>query len=182
MVAKRRKRNRKIASKMLFLLLLIATLVVGYFVWDGYFREKEIPKEDDDIVAVPEQDEVVEATEVVEPEKKVEKEKIEQFDGDNPNENNTLSGVITYAGVSGEYLMIRVNIDQYLSGGSCNLSLMRDGTAIFGDTATIIDAVATSTCEGFNVPLSSLGEGQLKIVINLNAGDKIGVIEGEVKI
>ena len=180
-MTKRRKRSKKWLGKLVFVLLLMAAGVICYFVWDGYFREKdELDKTSDsgEAVNVVEKQEAIEEKEdVVEP-----KEDIIQYDGENPNESVSLTGAITYASVVGENLVIRVNIDQYLSGGECTLNLKRGGVVIFEDKASVIDAVSTSTCEGFNVPVNEFGGGGLTVDILVKSGDKSGRITGEVDV
>ena len=112
----------------------------------------------------------------------VRKEEVVQYDGNNPNEGGQLTGVVTYAGVSGDYLMIRVNIDQYLTSGRCALTLQQTGTEVYNEEVNLVDSASTSTCEGFNVPMSKLGAGKVTILINLYSGNKTGVINGETEI
>ena len=45
-----------------------------------------------------------------------------------------------------------------------------------------MDSAATSTCEGFDVPVSELDSGLYQIVINLDADGKTGAIKGEAKV
>ena len=99
-----------------------------------------------------------------------------------PRRRRNLRGVISYTGVTGENLMIRVNIDQYLANGECRLSLIRDESVIYNTVVEIESSVATSTCSGFNVPVAKLGSGSLKIKIELKFGEKSGTIEGEANI
>lgn len=105
-----------------------------------------------------------------------------QFEGGNPNQNTAITGAITYVGVNDKELVIRVNIDQYLNGGTCNLVLSRGGVDIYGKEAKIIDSASTSTCEGFNVPLKELSSGNYQIRINLSSERKTGLITGEASI
>ena len=186
-MAKRRHRSKKWISRVILVLLLIAAIVVCYFVWDAYFRDK---KTDEPAPAQPSQ--VVTPDNPDQPEKKEEsqtdsevekeKEKSTQYEGENPNKASGVTGVITYAGVSGSNLMIRVNIDQYLNGGNCSLTLTKDGNSVYTASASIIDSASTSTCEGFNVPVSGLSSGKYNIVININSGEKTGIISGEVTV
>ncbi len=177
-MAKKHKKNKKWIARLVFLLLFIAAAVVAYLVWDNYFRDKKTEP-------VSEQGE-----EQVEPEKKVdvvdetapEKPKVVQYDGENPNDAAELSGVVTYVGVVGDNLMIRVNIDQYLEDGECTLALLRGGNTIYNSVVRIVDNVTTATCGGFDIPLAGLGNGKTDIVINLSAGGKTGVIRGEAEI
>ena len=185
------KRRKKKSSfwKILFLILLIAGGVICYFVWDSYFRDKDV---DSDVTEVVEQKpkeekkkEKIEITEVEsEPDEVevVEKEKVEQYDGPNPNEANELTGVITYVGVVNGSLLVRVNIDQYLASGSCNLILSRDGEEIYGEVVEVMNSASTATCAGFNVSGDKLGHGATDIVIKINADGKTGKIEGKVDI
>ncbi len=178
MAQKRRKnkKNKKILSVVLFLVLFVVAGAVAYFMWDGYFREDK--KEDEDSEIVEEVEEIEEggkgAGEVIE------KEPVVQYEGDDPNEAEELTGVITYAAVNGDNLMIRVNIDQYLEDGSCELNLVQGGVK-YSDTADI-SSVTTATCEGFNVPVGKLGSGNYQIVIKISSGGKTGTIKGEVNV
>ena len=180
MVQRRRRKNRRWFGKVLFLVLIIVAGVVCYFVWDGYFRDKDAPrkteKAPEEVVEVVEKKEAEQKTEVIE------KEEIKQYEGEDPNEANDLTGVVTYAGVIGGELVIRVNIDQYLASGNCGLSLLQDGAVVYSDIVEIIDSASTATCAGFNVPMNSLSDGEIGIRIELDANGKKGMIAGEVGI
>ena len=183
MAAKRRTRkSRKWISRLFFLLLIVAACVLCYFVWDAYFRDKS-PKGDD-----PKQDESSTQTktddkkEEDKTEQKDEKEKVPQYDGDDPNTAPGLTGAITYAGVSNGYLRIRVNIDQYLASGSCNVILTRGSTQVYSDYANIVSSASTSTCEGFDIPVASLGSGSTQIKVTFSSGDRSGAVTGETSI
>ncbi|MBO7657030.1 hypothetical protein J6S55_00035, partial [Candidatus Saccharibacteria bacterium] len=110
------------------------------------------------------------------------KEEVKQYDGDSPNMADSLTGVISYAGVSGGDLIIRVNIDQYLTTGNCGLTLKRDGNIIYSVTTNIEGSVSTSTCNGFKISSGELSSGKLEIEIALESGDKRGKILGEATI
>ena len=104
--------------------------------------------------------------------------KVVKFDGEDPNNSDSLTGSLTFVGISGNNLSIRVNINQYLASGTCELSLT-DGGITHTDSASIVPVASTSTCEGFDVPLRALGAGKYLITINLTSGDKKGTISGE---
>ena len=187
MAHRRRRRNKKWLPKLLFLILLVGAIVICYFVWDAYFKDKENGQtEKKETISVVEENNKEEqksedVTEIlVQPE--ITKEEVPQFDEVDSNQNETITGVITYAGVSGEVLMIRVNIDQYLGSGSCELSLKQNGQEVFTDRAGIIDSAATATCEGFNVPIKEIGSGKVNIKIIVSSNDKSGTINGEAEI
>lgn len=184
-MTKKRKKNKKWVSWLVLFLLLVVASIMCYFVWDAYFRDKTTDAPETEEVEtkkneIKQSDEEEEDNKVVEEIK--EEKKVEQYDGDDPNNANSLSGVVTYAGVNGGNLMIRVNIDQYLSSGQCKLSLIRNGTAIYNSTVSIVNSASTATCEGFDVPVSELGGGGVTILINIVSGERNGSIQGEVSI
>ena len=106
---------------------------------------------------------------------------IKQNEGSDPNASPSLTGSLTSANKSGDNLVIRVNIDQYLSSGTCSLKLENNGTLI-EKSANIFPTASTSSCEGFDVPLSELSSGTWNIIINLASGEKTGEIKGEVNL
>lgn len=185
-MVRRRRRSKKWISWLVFLVLIVVAGVVCYFVWDNYFREKEEVIEQTDVVTQEETEEKVEErtgeqgndSDVV----IVEEKKVVQYDGEDPNEQNELTGVITYAGVSGNALMVRVNINQYLAEGSCVLNLTSGGANIYSETVAIVSGPSTATCEGFDVPVSAVGSGKFNIGVELSSGGKTGVIYGEVSL
>lgn len=111
------------------------------------------------------------------------KEEVKQYDGDDPNKAEELTGVISYVGVSGGSLIVRVNIDQFLAGGSCKMALVKDGNIIYNKTAVIVSSVSTSTCDGFTVPVSEIsGKDKLTLEVTLESDNKYGKMVGEVTI
>lgn len=173
------KRQKKPKSlKTLILLLLFAAACFGvYFALDYFSPHKdgeEVPSTETPVATNDDQ-----PTATTEDTPAVVKDPIPQYDGEDPNESTALTGVITYAGANGNQFMIRVNIDQYLSSGTCNLILSQNGAAVYGDSAAIIDAASTSTCEGFNIATAELSSGHYDITINLTADGKTGTITGE---
>ena len=186
-MTKRRRKSKKWISWLIFLVLLVAAGAICFFVWDGYFREKPKDKPEtsqqksvDDNKTTPAEEKKEEKKEEPTEEPKEEEKKVPQYDGGDPNKGNEITGVITYAGVNNGTLMIRVNIDQLLSGGKCNLGLRRDGGNLYGAEASVVGSASTSSCDGFNVPVAGLGSGKTQIVIYINSGDKSGEIHGEV--
>ena len=115
-------------------------------------------------------------------ERMAEQKKVKQYEGEDPNQADALSGVVTYAAVNNDVLMIGTNIDQFLGSGDCNLSLIRDGKEIYSTNVGIVAEVSTSACDGFNIPTNNLGSGTTEIVIKLNSGEKTGIIRGEVSL
>ena len=184
MAQQKRKRSKKWISTVIVILLLIAAGVVCYFVWDAYFRDKKTPEPNNGTVVVGDDSKKDEkkTEEKKSEEKYKEKEETSQYEGLDPNSNEHLTGAVTHARVSGDKVIIRVNIDQYLSNGTCELKIKSNGSDVYSDSASIIDSASTSTCEGFNVPLNSVPAGNLNIEITLSSGDKTGLISGVVEV
>lgn len=186
MVKKRKKQNKQWLCWGLVLIVVIAAVIAGVVVWQaGFTEDKHYEEQTSDI---NEQEEVQEnSTEAVTENAElksegVEKEKVVQYDGDDPNEAESLSGAITRADVVGQTLVVRVNIDQYLGSGRCELSLVRGGATIYTDVVNIEGGASTSTCEGFDIPTSGLGSGNTQINIKISADGREGTIRGEVNI
>ncbi len=177
----RRKRSKKWISSLIILVLVIAAGVVCYLVWDNYFNDKKEESEKSPETLQEEEKEEEKPVEEKEEERQpVKKEETVQYDGANPNASSSITGAITYATVSGDNLVIRVNIDQYLSGGKCTLGLRQGGGNVYSAEASVIDSASTSTCEGFNVPVNGLLSGEYNIIIYISSGDKTGEISGGV--
>lgn len=182
MVAKRRKRkSKKWISRLFFLMLLIVAVVLCYFVWDAYFKgDSKQPKQEEQSSSQEEKPKEEEKPEEKKEEEPEEKPKVPQYDGDDPNTAEQITGAITYIGVSNGYLRVRVNVDQYINGGSCNIVLLRGGAQIYSDYANLNSSASTSTCEGFDIPVADLGTGYTQIRITLSSGEKTGAVTGEV--
>lgn len=186
MTRARKNKKRKVVGWVLFLVVIVLVGVVCVVVREKLREEGhdggnvETPAvqtaHNEPVVEVTPEKEVVEVADDGE-------KKVTQYEGVDPNVAEDLTGVVTYAGVSGGYLMVRVNIDQYLNGGSCRLVLTSGGGETYEESAVIVDAASTSTCEGFNVPLSQLNGASYSILVYLTSTDgRAGVISGEVKI
>lgn len=167
-------------------MFLVVAGIIVYLVWNNYFRDKRndnVDEQDTEIVEEKAEEDDVEVIDDSVDERESEKEKVTAYEGDSPNKAEDLTGVVTYAGVApdGKELIIRVNIDQYLGEGSCELNLMRSGIA-YSDMVGIVSSASTATCEGFNIPMSGLASGNYKIVVKISSGGKTGTINGEVNI
>ena len=193
MAKKQKKKFKKYPLVILFFVvaILVATfLSLKYVDFGKIFGEKREPGDSEEAPAdaapnnVPEHHNSPEPPEPTEPQPQEIPGLPEnvQYDGTNPNLNDVITGAITYAGVSNDELVIRVNIDQYLNQGTCNLILSRDGVDVYGREAAIIDSASTSTCEGFNIPLSELTTGKYQVRIKLSSERKTGLIMGEASV
>ena len=192
----KKQKNKNWVSWILMIVLFVVAAAIVYLVWDAYFREKDISDNDDvnkDGSAVIEEgakdNSTTEKNEQESEERElsvVEAEENEKdipgYDGDDANTSLELTGAVTYADVIDDQLIIRVNIDQFLAEGNCELKLLKENELVYNDTARITNSAATATCEGFNVPITDVMNDYLMIQIQLSSGDKNGLINGEVNI
>ena len=94
-----------------------------------------------------------------------------------PVSSDSITGVITYAGVNSANFIIRTSIDQYLADGTCELSLT--GPTSYSAATLVIPEASTSTCQGFDIPLSDLSSGEYNIQINITSGSLSGTLTGK---
>ena len=161
--------------------------MIVFLVCDNYFNYKKdsSPKTSEESSEVEEVEKSEEKPDEEEEEDEglsIENKEVKQYEGGNPNSSDDLTGAITYAGVSGGTLRIRVNIDQYLSGGTCELGLITDGGKVYSTSVGVADSASTATCQGFDVPTSGLPAGDYRIQVVISSGNKTGTILGEVKL
>ena len=170
------------------LVLFVVAGVVAFLVWNNYFRDEGENRQENESAEVVDNNDSTGVKKDVEDKdgandevKKAEEgKKIVPYEGNDPNEREELTGVVTYAGMNDGMLMIRVNIDQYVNDGICELNLQ--GNTMYSDTANIAGGASTATCEGFNVPVNMLASGTYQIIIKINSGGRTGTIKGEVNI
>lgn len=107
-----------------------------------------------------------------------------QYEGEDPNGLEELTGVVTYAGVENSNLVISTMIDQYIAGGgNCELTLMNDDSDdVYTASVDAFADITTSYCEDFAVPTSELKQGKYQIKIVVTGENKEGTIESEVNI
>ena len=168
----------------LILLLIVGVLFVAKEIINHYIEEQkesfpEASQEEGKPEEKKEEKKTEEKTENLE--QTEETKSTQNFDGEDPNKKTELTGVITTARVSDNNLIIRVEIDQFLTSGTCDLNLSKEEKT-YSENVSIFADASTSTCEGFNVPVSKLENGNWKIKIKLSSNDKAGQIEGEVNI
>lgn len=188
-MAQKRKQKRKKSKRwiywIIFVVLFVGAAVVCYFVWDAYFKIKDGGSSSGNNSKVEETDkkDKQEQTEINNKEEEIiEKEKVVQYEGSDPNEAEELTGAVTYAGVSGDMLVVRTNIDQFLTVGECELTLERGGEIIYNNVVNIVSSVSTSSCDGFEVPVDEIGGGEIDIYINLTSEGRMGTLQRKASI
>ncbi|MBR5621377.1 hypothetical protein IKW75_02770 [Candidatus Saccharibacteria bacterium] len=101
-----------------------------------------------------------------------------QYDGEDPNKAESLSGLITYSGVSEGAFLVNVSIDQYVSG-SCDIVLENATGQTNTYQATIVAGPTSGFCS-YEGPVPAAGTW--KITVKINGNGKTGTVTGEVSI
>lgn len=85
--------------------------------------------------------------------------------------NVTITSVI----ISGSNLKVSSLIEAVTNNGTCTLTLTKDGQTIT-KAAEIQALPSSSTCKGFNVPLSQLSSGVWHLTLAVNTDNKTGSV------
>lgn len=111
-------------------------------------------------------------------------DKVVQFEGEDPNQLDELTGSVTYRGVNEGMLIISTMINQYLTKeGTCELSLIdENGQSKYKTTVPAIADVTSSVCQTFNIPTVTLNPGKYQINIRISSDQKTGTITDEVEL
>ncbi len=178
-------RRRRTNRVWIIIALVVLALVVGGVTF--FLLNHRPTTETDEAESVVEVDSAVdettdEATSTTDEEDNF--NEVPQYEGENPNHLDVLTGSLIHAEPDGSDLVIRVNIDQALNSGTCTLNMTADNGGVYTAEAVIfMSGAVTSSCEGFNVPLASLATSNSWIInIALSSGGKTGTIVGEVRL
>ncbi len=102
-----------------------------------------------------------------------------QYEGENPNLANDLSGNIANYSYDGGMLKINTMINQYLSSGTCELKVTGSNGNIYTASSDIIASASTSACYDLGVAVSP---DTYTIEIILKSDNKQGIITGEISL
>lgn len=103
------------------------------------------------------------------------------YEGDDINSSDSLTGVINYSGVAGDKLIIRTTINQTITSGSCHLTLTKDGKSVSRHSG-LIQNPSSSSCEGFDIPVSELSTGDWNVSIKVTDDNRSGQINGTARV
>ena len=178
--------KKKMSKKVIIITLVVVTLAVAsagaYFLFS--------PNDEKDTIKDSQSKETNSSTSTTEDqdttstnatEHEAEKDITPSYEGENTNTSQTLTGVINYAGVANDILMIRTTINQALSSGTCRLALSNGSATVTRDSNIALNP-SSSTCEGFDVPISELGSGNWTITITVTSDNRSGELKGNVTI
>ena len=80
-----------------------------------------------------------------------------------PGDKPTVGMEITAANQDGGLLRVRALIQTLSSSGNCKLAMTGPGGKIYAANASVQAVASSTTCQGFDIPVSSLGSGNWKI-------------------
>ena len=111
-------------------------------------------------------------------------DKTTQYEGQDPNTLEELTGVIISKDVENGTLTIMTMINQYLhQTGFCTITLTgRNSRDVYTATEDAHADISSSYCENFAVPVSKLSSDTYDIEIKLTGDGKTGTIRDEVKL
>lgn len=104
-----------------------------------------------------------------------EKPNVDQYSGEDPNNFDQLTGIINYAGVYEGQFLVRVSIDQSVSG-TCDFTLTSPTNKTITGTSSTTAGPSSTFCSYSIDPSES---GTWNIVVKVKASDKTGTISGE---
>ena len=109
-----------------------------------------------------------------------EKEKANpKYEGDDPNNSATLTGIINYIGAANDTFMVRVAIDQTISSGTCNFILTSPSSQVYNFASETEPGPTSTYCE-LNIPLPNPEKGSWEVKVDISTTDgKKGTITGE---
>lgn len=96
---------------------------------------------------------------------------------DTDQADNQLSATITAANQNGQILQIRTLVDIIDTNGVCTLTLTGPAEKVVTKTASTQALASSSTCKGFDIPVTELSTGIWKININITAMQKQANLE-----
>ncbi len=105
--------------------------------------------------------------------------KTPQFEGEDPNQLDDLTGVIIYKDIDVETQTLHsaVSINQYLQAdGQCVFNLKRDDVIVRTASAVASADVTTSVCGPFSISVADLAPGNYQIEVIVTGNDKRGII------
>lgn len=180
----KRKRNFRWVKWLLFLALIAGAVAIVILVKNNFDKKPETNGGQTTNVGKPEEKKEGKTSTENKASEETPKseEKAPQYEGESPNKSETLTGLITYADVVNDELVIRVNIDQFLQSGNCNLTMSRNGITYYTQSVGIQESVTTSTCDGYKIPVSEISKGDFSVEIDLESEGKSGKITGRVRI
>lgn len=107
-----------------------------------------------------------------------------RYEGGSTQSQPSLTGSVSIATPVNETMRVRVTINQWIDdpNGKCELTLTRPNGQAYTDQAKLIANPQTSSCYGWDIPVSKLGQvkGHWVVKVVASGGGKTGTITDEV--
>ena len=97
-------------------------------------------------------------------------------------EVSAVTGEFTMLEQSGSTVRIRTILSGVSSGGSCVLTMSGPSGGTYSATSQVQALASSSTCQGFDVPVSNLKTGKWTVSVKVTMAGDTAVLEGEVDI
>jgi len=97
-------------------------------------------------------------------------------------EKTRIDSYITALNQTDSELQIRTNINALISSGSCKVQLSQPAQQTVTEVAGVTTLASTSTCKGFNIPLSKLAKGKWSITLTVSSNSYESVANDVVEV
>lgn len=165
-----------------FLLILAAVILITVLVCKNFFKLDD--KQGQDNPKAPDTTQQPSDHQPERPEDQDLENKTPQYEGEDPNLLDKLTGVIVYKDIdsSNQVLHSAVTIDQYLhNDGQCVYNIKRDGAVLRTASAVAYPDVTTSVCGPFDLSLDGLSPGKYEIEVIMTGDGKRGILTEELQ-
>jgi len=89
---------------------------------------------------------------------------------------------ITAANQNGSTFQVRTVIDTVTNSGTCTLTMSQAGSTTVTRSANVQPLATTSTCQGFDIPVSSLASGDWNLTVSFSNDSLVGSASKKVTI
>ncbi|MBQ3309118.1 hypothetical protein IJG78_00385 [Candidatus Saccharibacteria bacterium] len=190
-ITKRKPKSRQNSHRVAAIVICLVLLVVvgaGAIIFlnrDRIFNTEKTSSNEQSTNSeeqIDEKHEEAKAEKKAEEKREAEKGSVNQYEGENPNSLETITGVVSFAGSEGASVSVRIMLDQMLgSSGSCNFTLTHTSGAKLSQTVTTEAGPSATFCI-YSVPSSNVAAGHWQITTKVTASGKEGTINGEMDI
>ena len=162
-INKRKKNTKKLYIIIAIVSLLIICALAGYFVLS-------LSNKDNSVVDNPENtssetDSRSAQSNVDNDNQDVRESDKEPLQNDSASvDQNSLTGYITFKNITDGNLQIRVQIEQYLTSGTCTITI-----GDYVEQVNISANPSSSTCQGWDIPVAGIGSGYQSITIDITS-------------
>ena len=173
-ISRKNKLNKKIIIIISCAVLIIVAVIIGYLSLHTPDQTSNNVSEDNTEINIsPDKEDAMEGS--ISQNRESEKNPIQNDATD--VDQTTLNGYITAKNVANGTLQVRVQIEQYLTSGTCKITV-----GSYSEQTDVIPNPSSSTCKGWDIPISKLQKGKQTITIHVNSASNNLTITDEVVI